>query len=101
MIALRPPALAGLALVLGLPLFASAALAQQVQGPDDPNRPPLLSAPAKPAPAATGDAAKRPAAQGQDQQVPTTSFFDDYPPEVVPPSSTRRDVTIEGSSAVK
>lgn len=90
----------GLALVVALPLLAPAlATAQQAQGPDDPDRPPLLSSPPP------GGLKIRPIVPPEDgvpiQTDPVQDFFTQYPPEVVPPTATQRPFTNEGSSAVK
>ncbi|MCF4167180.1 hypothetical protein L2U69_16145 [Zavarzinia compransoris] len=100
MIARRFLAKRGLALVVALPLLTPAMVgAQQAQGPDDPDRPPLLSAPPP-----GGITITRPAAPEDGvpiQTDPVQDFFTQYPPEVVPPSATQRPFTNEGSSAVK
>lgn len=102
MIARHTPFRTGLALVLALPLMLPGlAGAQQSQGPDDPDRPPLLSSPPP-----GGTAVRRPAPGTPEDGIhlqtdPVEDFLTQYPPEVVPPSATRRPFTPEGSSAVK
>ncbi len=90
---------------LGVAGFAAAPALAQEQ-PDE--RPPLLSAPPPPAPPLTGAAAAVKKAQEQNGQIPlqddsdlVTKALTDYPPSVVPPGSTQRPITLEGSSAVR
>lgn len=100
----RPLIVSALGLGLCLALVPLAARAQTAE--DD--RPPLLSAPPPPAPPPTGAAAearRQPLPPGTEMPASNDDFFSqalsDYPPEVVPPSATRRPLTNEGSSAVK
>ncbi|PWR19133.1 hypothetical protein [Zavarzinia compransoris] len=95
----------GAALGLAVALIPAVSPAQTAAEDD---RPPLLSAPPPPAPAPTGAAAaarRTPLPPGTAQPGSNDDFLSqalsDYPPEVVPPSATRRPVTVEGSSAVK
>lgn len=94
-------------LTLSAAPLATVAVAQTAAAPED-DRPPLLSAPPPPGEEPTGDAAaarRTPGSAGQAEPGTQTDFLTDaftqYPPEVVPPTSTRQSFTTESSSAVK